>query len=117
MEMNSNSTPGPNSFGVSFFKTFWEVIKDDILALFKDFHAEHLDIKRMNFGVITLVPICLLHVDYKWITKTLTNKLTPVANEIIDRNQTGFIKGRNILEGVVVLHEVLHELRKAKVMG
>jgi hypothetical protein len=46
----------------------------------------------MNFGVITLVPkvkeanvikqyspICLLNVDYKWITKALTNKLTPVA--------------------------------------
>ena len=131
MEMNSNSAPGPNGFGVSFFKTFWEVIKDDILALFKDFHAEHLDIKRMNFGVITLVPkvkeanvikqyrpICLLNVDYKWITKTLTNKLTPVANEIIDRNQTGFIKGRNISRrSGGTLHEVLHELRKARVMG
>jgi len=77
MEMKSNSAPGPNGFGVSFFNAFWEIIKDDILALFKDFHAEQLDIKRMNFGVITLVPkvkeaniikqyrpICLLSVDY-----------------------------------------------------
>jgi hypothetical protein len=56
----------------------------------------------MNFGVITLVPkvkeanvikqyrpICLLNVDYKWITKALTNRLTPVAKEIIGKNQTG----------------------------
>jgi hypothetical protein len=107
-----------------------EVIKDNILAIFKDFHAEQLDIKRMNFGVITLVPkvkeanvikqyrpICLLNVDYKWITKALTNRLTPVAKEIIGKNQTGFIKGKNILEGVVMLHEVLHELRKNKGHG
>ena len=55
--------------------------------------------------------------DYKWITETLTNRLTPVTKEIIRRNQTGFIKGRNILEGVVVLHEALHELRKSKGHG
>jgi hypothetical protein len=53
-------------------------------------------------------------VDYKWITKTLTNRFTPIARKIIGPNQTGFIKGRNILEGVVILHEVLHELRKTK---
>jgi hypothetical protein len=129
-EMETNTAPGPNGFGVSFFKNSWETIKADILAIFKDFHAEKLDIKRLNFGVITLVPkvkeantikqyrpICLLNVDYKWITKTLTNRLTPIAKSIFGRNQTGFIKGRNILEGVVVLHEVLHELRKSKGMG
>jgi hypothetical protein len=54
----------------------------------------------------------LLNVDYKWITKALTNRLVPIAKHIIDPNQTGFVKGRNILEGVVILHEVLHELRK-----
>ena len=62
-------------------------------------------------------PICLLNVDYKWITETLTNRLTPITKEIIGRNQIGFIKGRNILEGVVVLHEALHELRKSKGHG
>lgn len=130
MEMNSNTALGPNGFGVSFFKTFWEIIKDDILALFRDFHAEQLDIKRMNFGVITLVPkvkegniikqyrpIRLLNVDYKWITKTMTNRLTLVAKDVIDRNQIMFIKGINILEGVMILHEVLHELWKNKGYG
>ena len=40
-----------------------------------------------------------------------------VAQSIIDSNQTGFIRGRNILEGVVVLHEVLHELIISKQRG
>jgi hypothetical protein len=33
---------------------------------------------------------------------------------IIGKNQTWFVKGRNILEGVVVLHEILHELHRSK---
>jgi hypothetical protein len=40
-----------------------------------------------------------------------------VVKKIIDRNQSGFVKGRNILEGVVVLHEVLHELIISKEKG
>jgi hypothetical protein len=56
-------------------------------------------------------------VDYKIFTKVLTNRLVPVAKKIIGTNQTGFIKGRNILEGVVVLHEVLHELYRSKARG
>jgi hypothetical protein len=59
----------------------------------------------------------LLNVDYKIFTKVLTNRLVPVAKKIIGTNQTGFIKGRNILEGVVVLHEVLHELHRSKARG
>jgi hypothetical protein len=50
-------------------------------------------------------------------TKVLTNRLMPVADKVIGRNQTGFIKGRNIMEGVVVLHEVLHELKRSKKKG
>lgn len=49
--------------------------------------------------------------DYKGITKVLDNRLVPKAKEVIGSNQTGFIKGRKIIEGVVILHEVLHELR------
>jgi hypothetical protein len=36
---------------------------------------------------------------------------------VVGKNQTGFIKGRNILEGVVVLHEVIHELHSSKQKG
>lgn len=62
-------------------------------------------------------PICLLNVDYKCFTKVLTNRLVPVVRKVISKNQTGFIKGRNILEGVIVLHEVLHELHRSKSKG
>lgn len=33
------------------------------------------------------------------------------------KNKTGFVKGRNILEGVIVLHEVIHELHSSNQRG
>jgi hypothetical protein len=32
------------------------VIKDDLLAMFHDFHKDSLDLFSLNFGVITLIP-------------------------------------------------------------
>jgi hypothetical protein len=56
-------------------------------------------------------------VDYKGFTKVLTDRLTLVAKKVIGENQAGFIKGRNILEGVVILREVMHSLVKDKGQG
>jgi hypothetical protein len=95
-----------------------------------DFNRNSLDLKRLNFGVITLVPkvleastikkyrpICLLNVDFKVFLKLLNDRLTPIAGNIVSDSQTAFIKGRNILEGVITLHEVLHELKRTKEEG
>lgn len=130
MEMKVNSAPGPNGFSVTFFQKFWDITQGDLMCMFQDFWEGQLDIKRLNFGVITLVPkikdannikqyrlICLLNVDFKCFTKVFTNRLVPIVQRVVGKNQTGFIKGRNILEGVVVLHEVIHELHSSKQKG
>jgi hypothetical protein len=62
-------------------------------------------------------PICLLNVDFKIFTKLLNDRITPIADKLISPTQTTFIKGRNILEGVVILHEVIHELKRSKKKG
>lgn len=98
--------------------------------MMSDSHKGDLDIKRLNYGVMTLVPklkeantikqfcpICILNVDYKGITKVLTNGLSPLAKEVIKDNQTEFINVRNILEGVLMLHKVVHELKISKSKG
>jgi hypothetical protein len=40
-----------------------------------------------------------------------------LAEKIISKTQTTFIPGRNILEGAMILHEILHELRGKKKKG
>jgi hypothetical protein len=40
-----------------------------------------------------------------------------VADHVVQPSQTAFMQGRNILDGVVVLHEVVHEMHTKKSMG
>ena len=54
--MKENTAPRPDGFSVSFYKQCWEVIKDDLMLMVNDFYMGHLDISRLNYGVITLVP-------------------------------------------------------------
>jgi hypothetical protein len=51
------------------------------------------------------------------VTKVLTLRLKKVVTRVVSKFQTTFILGRNILEGSVILQEVLHELRICKGKG
>jgi len=41
-------------------------------------------------------------------------RLEKVADKLIHQNQTAFTKGRNIMSGVMILHEILHETKRKK---
>ena len=77
-QMEHNKAPGPDGFPVEFYQVFWNLIKDDLMALFTDFHKEDLNLYSLNFGIITLIPkiheatkiqqyrpICVLNVSFK----------------------------------------------------
>jgi hypothetical protein len=95
-----------------------------------DLYAGDLLIFSLNFGVITLIPkaqdatriqqyrpICLLNVSFKIFTKVATIRLNSVVDHIIKPTQTAFMRGCNILEGVVILHDTIHELHRKKQNG
>jgi mannosylglycoprotein endo-beta-mannosidase len=48
-QMEHNKAPSPDGFPVEFYQVFWEVIKDDLLALFSEFHREELNLFSLNF--------------------------------------------------------------------
>jgi hypothetical protein len=90
-------------FPIEFYQTFWEVIKNDLMALFDDFHKGELPLYRLNFGTIILLPKCreaskiqqyrpiyLLNVSFKIFTKVATNRLTWIAQKVISPTQTTF---------------------------
>jgi hypothetical protein len=37
-----------------------------------------------------------------------------IADKLIHPNQTAFMKGRNIMSGILILHEMLHETKRKK---
>jgi hypothetical protein len=123
MEMKKNKAPGPDGFPAEFYQVFWDIIKEDLVAMFFQLQASDLPLFKLNFSIITLLPmkedashikqyrpICLLNVSFKNFTKVGANRITGMAQKIIKPTQTAFISGQNILEGVVVLHETIHEL-------
>jgi len=129
-DMEHNKEPGPDGFPAEFYQQFWDVIKGDLMNMFHDLHKGDLPLFSLNFGVITLLlktqeaskiqqyrPICLLNVSFKIFTKVATTRINSVANHIVSLSQTAFMRGRNILEGVVILHETVHELHRKNLSG
>jgi hypothetical protein len=47
----------------------------------------------------------------------VVRRLIKMAVKIVSESQTAFIPERNIMEGIVSLHETLHELHRKKLNG
>jgi hypothetical protein len=54
--MKPDSAPGPDGLPVAFFRKFWENLKGPILAILNDFALGRVDISRLNYGIISLIP-------------------------------------------------------------
>lgn len=125
-----DGAPGPDGLPFLFYQKFWDIVKTDITNMFNDFYNGDLDLCRLNFALVTLVPkvpdacnmkqfrpISLLNCSFKLFSKLLTIRLGKVAQRLVATNQSAFIKGRYILESVVVAHELVHSLSKSKEKG
>jgi hypothetical protein len=110
----AEGAPGPDGLSFIFYHKFWDLIKDDLVALFADFHEGVLDLSSLNFALVTLIPkvwevidmkqfrpISLLNCSFKIFLKLLT--LSSIVQRIVSPTQSTFVKGRFILESVVVL--------------
>ncbi|MCI31965.1 transposon TX1 putative protein, partial [Trifolium medium] len=62
---------------------------------------------NLPFGLGDFRPISLLGCLYKIIASVLTNRLAKVMNLLVASNQSTFIKGRNLVDGVLVVNEVV----------
>jgi hypothetical protein len=47
----------------------------------------------------------------------VVNRITGIAKKVVSPSQSAFMPGRNIMEGVVMLHETIHELHRKKMNG
>ena len=55
-DMKLDTAPGPDGFPVPFFKAFWPLVKHGVLHILNDFIQGRINISRLNFGVLTLIP-------------------------------------------------------------
>ena len=109
-----DGAPCPDEFSFLFYKHFWDLIKQDLMSLFKLFEMGELNLYRLNYTIITLItkqneakhlkkfrPISLINCSFNFFAKAMNNRLIKIVDRLISSNQPAFIKGMYILESVV----------------
>ncbi|GAU45474.1 hypothetical protein TSUD_190930 [Trifolium subterraneum] len=120
LESDGNKSPGPDGFNFAFVKSFWGLLKGEVGILFDQFHGTASLPKGFSSYFVTLIPkivapfslgdfrpISLLGCLYKIIAKVLTARLAQVMNSLVKPTQSAFLKGRNLVDGMVVVNEVV----------
>jgi hypothetical protein len=95
-DTETTTAPGPDGFPVVFFKKCWHLIKDLLLQILNGFMLGIIDIVRLNFGVLSLIPkvpgsenikqyrlIALIIVVFKFVAQAFVTRLSPIAHQII----------------------------------
>jgi hypothetical protein len=109
----AEGAPGPDGFSL-FYQKLWPVIKPDLMSMVKGFEKGEINIARLNYAMIILIPkeaeaktlkkfrpISLINCSFKIFAKAMNNRLETLCNRLLAPNQIAFVKVRYILESVV----------------
>ena len=66
-------------------------------------------------GKLRLIALC--NVIYKIISKVIANRLRPLLPFLIYPEQVGFVEGRQIMDGIILVHETIHLVKNGKFQG
>jgi hypothetical protein len=62
-------------------------------------------------------PIALCNVVYKIITKVIALRLNPILPFIISKEKSGYVEGCQIMDNIILVHEVIHSLKSTRTPG
>ncbi|WOL07716.1 hypothetical protein Cni_G16463 [Canna indica] len=121
--MANGKSHGIDDFTVEFYKSYWEIISDDLLNYFHHFHCTGFIPFEWNKIIITSIPKCqnpnrvkdfrpiaLCNMSYRILTKLLANRLKVCLPTLIFKEQSAFIKGRSIHNNILVTQEMAHSI-------
>ena len=55
-DLNGDKAPGPDGFTAAFWQFNWDVVKSDIIGLFRDFHEHGCFVRSLNSIFVVLIP-------------------------------------------------------------
>ena len=128
--MKPDSAPGPDGFTTRFFTCCWAIIKYDLLKMIRYSQKTSKLGGSTNSSFMALIPkekgattfnrfrpISLCNTGYKLITKIIASRLKRILPRIILESQGGFIKGRKILDNIILVQEAIHSSFHRKEKG
>lgn len=133
MSFNNGKVLGPVGFTMLFYKKHWQIIKEDLMKFFHNFHRNCIINDNVNNTYIAFIgkkkkktrcitpldyrPISLTTSLYKIIAKTLANRIKSTLADTITKNQIAFIKGRQITDVILIPNEAIYFWRTKKIKG
>ncbi|GJX55522.1 RNA-directed DNA polymerase, eukaryota [Tanacetum coccineum] len=115
-----NKSLGPDGFTFEFYRRYWNVIDQDVVAAVSLFFSTSSFPIGCNSSFIALIPktqeakvvkdfrpISLIGIIYKIITKILANRLSLVIPDLVSEVQSAFVPNRQIIHGLFILNEIL----------
>ena len=118
--LSPHKAPGPDGLSAFFYQQFSHLLAPTLLKVFHNFLHEPVETEDHSaflFALISMVPkkvkvikafshirpISLLNIDYKILSKIINSRFAQVMPSIIHPDQTGYIKGRFILNNAMAL--------------
>ncbi|CAL1387380.1 unnamed protein product [Linum trigynum] len=122
--MGSKQAPGSDGFTGKFFKSFWDIVGGSVIEAVCSFFRTSTMLKSFNHTWLTLIPkvenvvtmtqlrpISLCQFVYKIVTKIMAERLACFLPQIISEGQNAFIRDRQIIENILLGHELMHYLK------
>eukprot|EP00253_Pinus_taeda_P020669 PITA_20669 len=122
--------PGPDGFSSNFFHHFWELIKWEVWQVVEESRSLRWMYPGLNATFIALIPkaedsnspekfrpIAVCNIIYKIVSKVVALRLKPLLPGTISPEQSGYVEGRQITDGIILSHEIIHFLMHSKKPG
>lgn len=122
MQMEKGTTPGPDGFTVDFYQFFWDIVKEEVWEIVEESRKSKRILKAFNATFLTLIPkeqganspekFCPIS-----LCNVIANRLKLLLPLLISLEQTGFVEGRQILDDIILAHEMIHSLKQTTIPG